>query len=129
MIRIPRAGPTTAFLIAALTATGCSTSPGRGADFPPPPHYAPVSQPVTVSANGRVITARGVIACGHRPLLIVRSHPDRVTLTWVNPDTNCNAEATKAVTVSVSLAAPLGSRKLVQALTGKPVRYRTVRGS
>ncbi len=129
MIRVPCAKPATAFLIAALAVTGCSTFPDRGADFPPPPRYAPVSSPVTVSANGRVITARGVIACGHRPLLVARSHPDRVTLTWVNPDTNCNAEAIKPVTVSVSLAAPLGSRKLVQASTGKPIRYRTLQGS
>jgi hypothetical protein len=127
VIRVPRARQAAALLIAALAVTGCSTSPYRGADFPPPPRYAPVNSPVTVSAGGRVITARGVIACGHRPLLVARSHPDRVTLTWVNPDTNCNAEAIKPVTVSVSLPAPLGTRKLVQASTGKPIRHRTLR--
>jgi hypothetical protein len=98
-----------------------------GADFPAPPRYAPVSSPVTVSANGRVITARGVIACGHRPRLVARSYPGRVTLTWVNPDTNCNAEAVRPVVVSVSLPVPLGSRKLVQASTGRRIRYRTTR--
>lgn len=129
MIRVQRARSATAFLIAVLAVSGCSTFPGRDADFPPPPRYAPVSSPVTVSANGRIITARGVIACGHRPLRVARVHPDRVTLTWVNPDTNCNAEAIKAVVVRVSLPVPLGSRKLVQASTGTRIRYRTLRGS
>lgn len=92
--------------------------------FPHPPRAAPVNSLVLISANGRVLTARGAIACGHRPLLVARSYPDRVTLTWINPDTSCNAEAIKPVTVSTSLPTPLGSRALVQASTGARVRYR-----
>ena len=104
-----------------LVAVGCG---GTNADFPPPPRTAPVNSLVLVSANGRVLTARGAIACGHRPLLVARSYPDRVTLTWVNPDTSCNAEAIKQVTVSTSLPTPLGGRALVQASTGARISYR-----
>jgi hypothetical protein len=114
-IRIPMVA---AALILAVSACG-----GHGADFPPPPRTTPVASPVALSSDGRVITAHGVIACGHRPLLIARSYPNRVTLTWVNPDTHCHAEAIKRVTISVSLPFPLGTRQLVQASTGKPIRY------
>jgi hypothetical protein len=97
--------------------------------WPHPPRTVPVDSPVLISASGRVLTARGVIACGHRPLLVARSYPDRVTLTWINPDTSCNAEAIKPVTVSTSLPTPLGSRALVQASTGARIRCREARQS
>ena len=105
-----------------LAVSGCGG--GFGSGFLPPPRKMPVSSPVTLSRDGRVVTARGVIACGHRPLLVARTYPNRVTLTWVNPDTNCNAEAIKQVVVSVTLSSPLGARKLVQASTGERIRYR-----
>jgi hypothetical protein len=105
-------------LVLAVSACG-----GTVTGFPPPPRTVAVDSPVTLSADGRVITARGVIACGHRPLLIARSHPSRVTLTWVNPDTHCQAEAIQPVTVSVSLPSPLGTRQLLQASTGQLIRY------
>ena len=92
--------------------------------FPHPPRTAPVNSLVLISANGRVLTARGAIACGRRPLLVARSYPDRVTLTWINPDTSCNSEAIKQVTVSTSLPTPLGSRALVQASTGARISHR-----
>jgi hypothetical protein len=63
------------------------------------------------------------MACGHLPLLVARSYPRKVTLKWVNPDTNCNAEAVRAVPVRIRLTAPLGNRALVQAVSGGPVRY------
>ncbi|MHB1431710.1 MAG: hypothetical protein ACYCVZ_06310 [Streptosporangiaceae bacterium] len=80
-----------------------------------------------MSANGRIITATGAIACGHRPILVARAYPGRVTLKWVNPDTKCNAEAIVPVTVSVTLASPLGYRKLVQASDGAPIPYHVQR--
>lgn len=123
-MRSPRLPVVAAVLM--LTGSSCG---GHGADFPPPPRTAPVASPVTLSSDGRVITARGVIACGHRPLLIARSYPNRVTLTWVNPGTACDAEAIMPITVSVSLPSPLGTRQLVQASTGKPIRYHVSQGS
>ena len=48
---------------------------------------------------------------------------------WVNPDTHCDAEAIMPITVSVSLPSPLGTRQLVQASTGKPIRYHISPGS
>jgi hypothetical protein len=110
-------------MVAAALMFAVSACGGHGADFPSPPRTAPVASPVTLSSDGRAITAQGVIACGHRPLLIARSYPNRVTLTWVNPDTDCRAEAIKQVTISVSLPSRLGTRQLVQASTGKPIRY------
>jgi len=101
---------------------------GNGADFPPPPRNPPVVSPVTLSQHGRVITVRADLACGHRPLLIARSYPHRVTLRLVNPDTNCHAEAIKLVDVSVTLSAALGARHLAQAPTGKPIKYVVGRG-
>ncbi|HEX4656549.1 MAG TPA: hypothetical protein VH307_04120 [Streptosporangiaceae bacterium] len=74
-----------------------------------------------VSANGRVITGRGPVACGHDPQLVARSYPRKVTLTWVSPDTSCNAEVIRSAAVSVRLPAPLGNRALVQASGGGPV--------
>ena len=108
-------------LALAFAVGGCGA---HGADFPNPPRTAPINSLVLVSANGRVLTARGVMACGHRPLLVTRSYTDRVTLTWVNPDTSCNAEAIYPVTVSTSLRTALGGRALVQASTGARIRYR-----
>lgn len=105
----------------AFAVGGCG---GQGAGWPQPPRAAPINSLVLVSANGRVLTARGVIACDHRPLLVARSYQDRVTLTWINPDTSCNAEAIQPVTVGTALPRPLGGRALVQASTGSPIRYR-----
>ena len=106
-----------------LAVSACGVLAGHGADFPSPPRTAPVASSVTLSSDRRVITAQGVIACGHRPLLIARPYPNRVTLTWVNPDTHCHAEAIGQVTISVLLPSPLGTRQLVQPSTGKPIRY------
>jgi hypothetical protein len=115
---------------AATVALFALSACGSGvANFPPPPRTADIASSVTVSANGRVITARGVIACGHTPLLVARSYRDRVTLKWVNPDTNCDAEAVKPVMVSVRLPSPLGRRHLVQASTGKRIPHRVGHGS
>jgi len=116
-------------MVAVVLMLAVSACGSHGAGFPPPPRTAPVASPVTLSSDGRVITARGVIACGHRPLLIARSHPNRVTLTWVNPGTHCDAEAIKPIAVSVSLPSALGTRQLVQASTGKPIRYHISQGS
>lgn len=104
----------------AVSACGVGFPP----DFPAPPRNAPIVLPVKVSPGGRVITVRAAKPCGHRPLLIARSYPDRVTLRLVNRDiSNCHAEAVGVITVSVTLPNPLGSRKLVQALTGKMIKY------
>jgi hypothetical protein len=106
-----------------LLATGCGVPAGSGANFPNPPRLTPVTLPVLVSANGRVITGLGPVACGHDPRLVARSYPRKVTLTWVSPDTSCNAEVIRSAAVSVRLPAPLGNRALVQAFGGGPVRY------
>jgi hypothetical protein len=109
-------------LALALIAAGCAVSPaGSGANFPHPPRLTPVTQ-VLVSAGGRVLTGRGPVACGHDPRLVARSYPDKVTLTWVSPDTSCNGEVIRFAVVSVRLSAPLGSRALVQASGGAPIR-------
>lgn len=102
-----------------LMAAGCA---GSGANFPNPPRLTPVTQ-VLVSANGRVITGRGPVACGHDPQLVARSYLRKVTLTWVSPDTRCDAEVIRSAAVSVRLPAPLGNRALVQASGGSPVPY------
>lgn len=62
------------------------------------------------------------MACGHDPRLVARSYPRKVTLTWVSPDTTCNAEVIRFAVVSVRLPAPLGNRALVQASGGGAVR-------
>ena len=103
------------------------SAPGGNESWPHPSKTAPVNSLVLLSANGRVLTARGAIACGRRPLLVAQSHPDRVTLTWVNPDTSCNAETIKPVMVSTTLPMPLGSRILAQAATGRKIRYQRAR--
>lgn len=94
-----------------LLAAGCGIP---GADFPHPPRRFPVAT-VLVSADGRVITAVGGQACGHEPRLVARSYPDKVTLVWVNPDTNCNVETARAVAVRITLPEALGARPLVHA--------------
>jgi len=100
-------------------AAGCA---GSGANFPSPPRLTPVTQ-VLVSADGRVITGRGPVACGRGPRLAAGSFPRKVTLTWVSPDTSCHAEVIRSAVVSVRLPAPLGNRALVQAAGGGPVHY------
>jgi len=80
------------------------------ADFDSPPRSDPVNGPVLVSADGRVITAIGPVACGHAPRLAARSYPHKVTLTFVNPDTNCDAEMTGTTAASTRLARPPGAR-------------------
>lgn len=95
--------------------------------FPPPPRNPPVGAPVTISPDGRVITVRAAKPCGHRPLLIARPYPHLVTLRLVNRDVgNCHVEAVPVISVSVTLPSPLGTRSLVQATTGKPIRYQVV---
>jgi hypothetical protein len=108
-------------LLVVGTVVGCGTNESG---WPHPPRQAPVREQVFVSADGRVITAKGVLACGHRPLLVARSYSNRVTLTWVNPDTSCTSETIHPVWVSMTLPKPLDSRALVQASTGKPIAYK-----
>jgi hypothetical protein len=69
--------------------------------------------------------ARGILfLISRRPLLIARSYRDRVTLRLVNRHiSNCHVEAVGVISVSVTLPHPLGTRDLVQALTGKPIKY------
>jgi hypothetical protein len=91
---------------------------------PAPPRNARIVLPVKVSPDGRVITVRAAKPCGHRPLLIARSYPHRVTLRLVNRHTSdCHVEAVGVTSVSVTLPHPLGARHLVQALNGKPIKY------
>ena len=67
---------------------------------------------------------RAAKPCGHRPLLIARSYPHRVTLHLVNRGTDdCHVEAVGVISVSVTLPSPLRTRQLVQALNGKPIKY------
>lgn len=101
-------------------AAGCAT---HGALWPSPPRTSPVSGQVLVSADGRVITGIGPRACGHAPRLVARSYPGKVTLTWVNPDTNCHAEMLGSAPGRARLPAPLGTRVLLQAASGAPVPY------
>lgn len=103
-----------------LAASACEVSN----EFPAPPRNAPIVLPVMVSAGGRVITVRAAKPCGHRPLLLARSYRHRVTLRLVNRHTsNCHVEAVGVTSVSVTLPQPLGTRQLVQALNGKPIKY------
>jgi hypothetical protein len=104
-----------------LLAAGCGVL-GPGSGFPNPPPESPVTT-VLVSAKGRVITGVGGMACGHDPRLVARSYPDKVTLVWVNPDTNCNAETLRSAVVRIRLPEPLGSRPLVQASGGSRIPY------
>jgi len=106
-------------LVLAVSACG-----GGATNSPAPPRNAPVVLPVMISSDGRVITVRAAKPCGHRPLLIARSYRHRVTLRLVNRDIGkCHVEAVGVISVSVTLPHPLGTRQLVQALTGKPIRY------
>jgi len=108
-------------LAVAATVAGCATP--AGSLWPSPPRTSPVSGPVLVSADGRVITGIGPMACGHAPRLVARSYPRKVTLTWINPDTNCHAEMLGSASGRARLPAPLGTRALVQAASGEPVSY------
>ena len=107
-----------------LAFSGCG-----GMSFPAPPRNPPVVSPVMISRDGRVITVRAAMACGHRPQLIARSYTHRVSLRLINPDINCHAESFPAIDVSVTLPHPLGARRLVQASTGKQIRYHVGRSS
>jgi hypothetical protein len=108
-------------LMVAISA--CSGAPG----FLPVPRNPLVRSPVTISRDGRVITVRADRPCGHRPLLIARSYRHRVTLRLVNLDTNCHEELVPVIAVSVTLPSPLGTRHLVQAMTGKPISFQVSR--
>jgi len=93
-------------------------------EFPAPPRNAPVVLPVTVSPDGRVITVRAAKPCGHRPLLLTRSFPHRVTLHLVNRHvSDCHVEAVGVISISVTLPSPLGTRRLVDVTNGKRIRY------
>jgi hypothetical protein len=64
------------------------------------------TQSATTTTSHEITIAGGVFAkpCGHRPLLIARSLPRRVTLRLVNRDiSNCHVEAVGVITVSVML--------------------------
>jgi len=101
-----------------LIGLGCSSA------LPVPPKYPPVTSPVEVSPDGRTITVHAAKPCGHRPLLIARSLPGRVTLRLVNRGVSgCHVEAVGVITVSVTLPRPLGTRPLVQAINGKRINY------
>ncbi len=104
-----------------LMAAGCATL-GSGSGFPSPPRQSPVTT-VLVSADGRVITGVGGMACGHDPRLVARSYPRKVTLIWINPDTNCNGETLESTVVPIRLPKPLGNRPLVQASGGSRIPY------
>lgn len=101
---------------------GCGVPGAAGANFPNPARESPVTV-VLVSADGRVLTGVGPAECGHEPRLVARSNPSEVTLIWLNPDTNCNAEVLQHAVVRARLPVPLGNRRLVQASGGGPVRY------
>lgn len=93
-------------------------------DLPAPARNPPIVLPVMINQNGRVITVRAAKPCGHRPALVARQYPHRVTLRLVNRDvSNCHVEAAGVTSVSVTLARPLGNRQLIQALNGKPIKY------
>ncbi len=120
--RAARGGAELAVAVAvslAAAAAGC----GRLTGFPNPAKYAPVSSTVLVSADSRTITGLGQWVCGRRPVLLARSFPRKVTLTWFNPDTNCNAEPIGVAAAHAVLPAPLGGRALVQAATGTAIPY------
>lgn len=118
IVRVMRVLPAIGILTLVVSACG-----GYGAGFPPPPRTYPVAAPVTISQDGRVITARTVRVCGVRPKLVARSYRDYVTLRLVNPNTNCNAEPVgRNIFVSVTLSIPLGSRRLIQAFTHEPIK-------
>jgi hypothetical protein len=103
-----------------LAVSGCEAS----MEPPAPPRNPQIVLPVTVSPDGRVITVRAAKPCGHRPLLIARSHPHRVTLSLVNRNvSDCHVEAVGVISVSVRLPTPLGTRPLVQATNGKRIKY------
>jgi hypothetical protein len=91
---------------------------GCGSEFPNLPRRFAVST-VLVSANGRVITAVGGKACGHVPRLVARSYPSKVTLVWVNPDTDCHVETARAVAVRITLPEPLAGRFVVHPSGGR----------
>jgi hypothetical protein len=117
----PRVRGPAGLVAVGLIAAGCGLL-GPGADFPSPPRQSPVTT-VLVSTDGRVITGVGGMACGHDPRLVARSYPHKVTLTWINPDTNCHAETTRSTVVRIRLAEPLGTRPLVQASGGGRIPY------
>src|SRR5258708_37133331 len=73
----------TVWVLAALMVAGCSAAPF--AAFPNPPRYEPVGQAVLVSADGRLITAIGPMACGHAPRLVAPPYPAKVSLIFENP--------------------------------------------
>lgn len=108
-------------MVVAALGAGCGV-PSSGTGWPRAPRVWPVSNPVLVSANGRVITTFGPMACGHALRLAARSYSRKVTLALINPDTNCHSEVLGSVVVRARLPAPLGHRALVQA-SGGPVLY------
>jgi hypothetical protein len=109
-----------AVLLGLMTA-GCGVQ-GSGSGFPNPPRQSPVTT-VLVSSDGRIITGVSGMACGHVPRLVARSYPQKVTLIWVNPDTNCNAETLRSAVVRIGLAEPLSNRSLVQASGSGQIPY------
>jgi hypothetical protein len=103
-----------------LVVSACDVSE----QFPAPPRNPHIVLPVTVSSNGRVITVRAAKPCGHRPLLITRSYPHRVSLRLVNLHvSDCHVEAVGVISISVTLPFPLGTRRLVDATSGKRINY------
>jgi len=104
-----------------LMAAGCGAL-GSGSGFPSPPRQSPVTT-VLVSADGRVVTGVGGMACGHDPRLVARSYPRKVTLIWVNPDTNCSGETLRSTVVRIRLLEPVGNRLLVHAAGSGRIPY------
>jgi len=113
-MRIP---PVLGILMFAVSACGFK-------EFPAPPRNPHIVLPVAVSPDGRVITVRAAKPCGHRPLLITRSYPHRVTRHLVNRHiSDCHVEAVGVISISVTLPSPLGTRRLVDATNGKRIKY------
>jgi hypothetical protein len=89
----------------------------------------PVVAPAVVTGGGRTIIARVFLGgCSNLPHLVARSYPNRVTLVVRTatqaPDAVCPLMAELASwSLSATIAAPLGRRPLVQALSGKPIAY------
>jgi hypothetical protein len=78
--------------------------------------------------QGAEVPSGWVVQGGNRFALVIAPkgdpYPHRVTLHLVNRGIGkCHAEAVVVIRVSVTLPSPLGTRRLVQALNGEPIKY------
>jgi hypothetical protein len=104
-------------VLAAVLVAGCSA--GSSAGSARSPRYEPVGLTVVVSADGRVITAIGMVMCGHAQRLVALSYPGKVALVLENPDRRCkdigSAPAiTQLMPARARLPEPMGNRALVR---------------